>query len=770
MLRNGFHMDIFVREIKKLVNSCVVKRRTLAKEKETLETAKAAEEFMLARSGIDSFDSYSYFEPEVFNKAGITNNVDIMRYNANKSLIPVAYRETLLKFKREYILDNYIEKNDYYRMLMGLPDYEEIMNKSYLTVPENKIGISTTIIVVGEERKRGVHELTLVETNKFEECGLLDELKNKYPEKKYLNFLGTKKIDNYNARRALNFELLYYENTEPDMIMFDFKVFYANSREYFMNVLYNNNIANLYAHYDNFIGLCIMVMAINRLFASVFEKSLTRDFYDIQITRYLLDSYSVPFISEMTNEQIRILTKNLNILLNKKSSNKILVDLCKVFGFDNVNIYKYYLVKDYKKKTKIVDDVTVYEPILETNAVVYSDGTIKSEYDYEEMFDFYFQRVKINAKDIFNELLDATNKVPYEELTSEDIYWIEDENLKNRLYKTPFNFIESKYIGLEIMFKITDLMFEVNHLFRMIFDKNSDFSKINMTLEEISLSSHSVYAFIIFICALFCRRNNLTGEVPYKPAGVATVYGFNFKTDLNDIIEEIYENELLDDSLVNFIGNTYVIDESDVDRLFLNISNLHNAIKNKICESKDLNEYLAYKKLYNTILTVDDMNNLYGCSGIIDETDPEFILTYDKILEAIDSELYDYMENLDIEDENNYNHIMKYVLTGIESLSENNNIKDLYSVVEERTASIVLQKLVKFFKSYTVDLVSANILYYLDDKFLNLIKVIDNFKFSANFEIKDNEVFKNYSDSISKSMNILKTEKVKLRDSLIIET
>lgn len=698
MMYEGLQMDKFVRQLKEVISSLVVKRNKVASKYETLDIQREAERYVMAKDGVATYDSFVNFDYEVYKALGIPDQL-IAAYTADKSKIPYGLRDTLVSQECTFIIANYVEKNNYYRMLAGLPDYDD---KDYVYCPTNDIGISTTI---------PLHQLDSYQIGLFLGSPLYATVLAANPTKKYLNYLGTYSISYYSARKALNYELLYATTTDPENIAIDFRKYYANARLYYMQALYNPSFANAYTYYDNFIGLCMIIMAVQRTCAQVFQQGITRDFYDTQLVRYLFDSYNIPYITDMTLEQMKLLAKNLNIFLSLKSSTKVLFDICSIFGYSNINIYKYLLVRDHVK-----DSVTG-DPIFPTHSVANGDGTYVVEPDYAKMYDIYFQKVDVETRDLAVALEDKTNKTDYATLIAQDPYWIDDSNLREKIYKATYNHIETKYISMDTMIHITAMMYEINHTFRMIIDNNAQFKNVSITLSKASASPMTLYTTIIYACALFCKKYGFTGEIPITPSSVAYVYGFNFHADIATIINDISKSEYIDSSIAKYLLNFSVQSTKDVDRIYSNIKALKDFVVEQMASTKDIEAYRAYKKLYNSILVVQDVPSVYT------KSDGTYAKTYEDLLQDIDSTAYNSFKLIDTTDTNAVSDIMDQILYKLESLSS--SYKYLHTAADVSSVFDVMVKLIKLFKSYTVNLLYAGILYIFDDRYMNMLKVLD---------------------------------------------
>ena len=114
-------MDEIIYNAKIILNNIVVKNDVLANKYETEETIKMAELFSIMKDGRLNF-SICPLSFEVLVAFGYSRSQAQSIMN-NKDLVPEEDRDQLVAFVSKVFVDNYEEKNDYYRMLMGLPEY-----------------------------------------------------------------------------------------------------------------------------------------------------------------------------------------------------------------------------------------------------------------------------------------------------------------------------------------------------------------------------------------------------------------------------------------------------------------------------------------------------------------------------------------------------------------------------------------------------------------------------------------------------------------------
>jgi hypothetical protein len=538
-------MGDFISQLKILMRSVVVKRDKVAAAFETdLEQRKAADRYINAIDNGDKWESYVRFDYDVIVAAGI-DKVTAQFYVADKEKIPRELRQKIVNLERQYIIDNYEERNDYYLMLHGEPPIEDVaayykwveeqqkyrpdpkVTNPYVYCPENDYGIPTDI---------PIHEMAVQYISLMESLGIIDQLMTTYPNKKYLGYLGRKAISYYNARTANNFGLLFAETSgiEP-VIREDFVTFYDKARSYYLMGFYNKEYSNMFVWYDEFIGLLILTMAVQRLISNIYKQGLTRDFYDVNLIKYLFKSYSIPYIEDLDLRYQRALAKNLNHLLQYKATDKVLYDISYLLGFYDVNIYKYYLMK-----THVLDEEGI--PVFPKKTYK-QNGEWVVEPDYEKMYRFHFQQVNLKEPDVNSALIDKRNRHEYIDIITQDPYWVDDYELKQKIYKNDFNHLVTKYMSVDVMIKMVEMLYEITHTVRLVIDDQEDFKRTMLNIPTISPHDTSLFDFIIFMCALIAHKSGLPGTVPIKGYQIANVYGFNYTQNIDALVHAIYDTK-----------------------------------------------------------------------------------------------------------------------------------------------------------------------------------------------------------------------------------
>ena len=731
MLAYGVDMDVFLNDFRKCIQSIVVKRTQKAVLYETADIKREADRYVAMMDGMTEWASFGNFDYEVLVAAGLSSDI-ITNAISNKELIPYDMRQICMNLQRQYVIDNYVEKNDYYRTLNGLPPINED-EKKFVYVGPNDLGLPEST---------PVHLMTLGQQDTILTSGLINTLLEKYPDKEYINHIGMKKISPYKARSALNYQILYMENSEIPYISNDFSKFYANARNYVMKGLYNNDDRTLYDSYDAFMGFTIIVMAINRVFGAIFKQGITREFYDDNLIRDLFQCYNIPYEESIDLKYQRELAKKLNVLLQKKSSNNVLVDIKSLFNYNQVNIYQYYLMKDYKHDDN-GDPIIIYKHIVD------EEGNEKEVIDYEKTFDIYFQKVNIATQNKAVELTNPSNRINYVSLVGDDPYWSNDSDLINKIYTNSFNSIITKYMSIDVAYDVSKLMYEVSHAFRLIFDANEHTKNIRVILPYVD-DPVSLYDTVTFVCALLCKKFKLSGEIPLEPWNVANVYGFNFKTDIeylrdavvDDIDNNSGEYSHVDPEVLKYLKIININSIEDVRKLFDNMEDLRIFLDNAMRLTQDLDAYNAYKKLYNAILVTTDMEDVYT------KNDGTYAHTYMELLEDRRPDLAEVVRTTEdgtiTPDESE--DLPEYLTTTINAklnktldiLSDiSDDLSDLRFANEKTEIVNNIEKVINQMKSYTVDMQDSGILYVINDPHMCMLKILDYMKTSGTFTPDD---------------------------------
>lgn len=739
-------MDTLINNIRSLVDSSVVKFNKTAKDNETLDSTRNADTYISAMMETDSFRTYANFDIEALENAGLKEpEYDLAKLSKDKNLIPQNKRDAVVKAQRKFIIDTYVELNNYYRMLNGQPD-KEITSDKFVYLDESvedkyEIPHGTPLHRVDKDI---LAELELTGEFKKAVAAATELNKSRTTAEQisleYLNHLGHKSIPLLTAREALNFMILRIDKNVPEEFYTSFLTIYDQCREYFTSVLYNSEYSAQYDYYDNFMGLCIMIMTIQRIIANTFKYGIQRDFYDWSFIQAMYKMYNIPFIEDLSMDYHMILLKNLNHLLRYKSTDKVLFDICSLLGHERMNIFKYYLIKQHRLDQD-------GNPIFYYNKIVDEEGNVTYEEDKERMYQFYFQAVNLRERNITQALLDKKNKMDYREVTISDPYWWEDDDLNHTKFDTEFNYIETKYLSLNLMYKMTEMLFEITYVFRMMMDKKEDLSKFKMALPKIYQEKEfDLYDVIIFLICLTCKKNGFKSYTITTPSKTSHIYGFNFNPeDIKYVKEIINDNkDLVDPEILKYFRNLDILQASDINRLFEQIREFNDYIVDKMATTHDVRQYEIYRKIFTIMIVSETQTDMFTIKG--PDGEEKVATSYLEYLKYSDPILGMIAENVEPGD---IGGMIDHILVQINDMVE--SLQYLFLINgDDSPVFMAIAELLRFFKSYTVDLRSFNILYLFDSRVYNMIKIFgDIYSITANMQV-DDEMRMLYFDEINK--------------------
>lgn len=734
--------DVFKRYLMNVSTGIVWKNTTRATDNESTDLVDLyqAELFVVANRGLLNYDVVKAFPRAVLLNSAIPETY-IEEYASDKTKIPEYLRPALIEeytkaltsvdpttgrpgyynnITGEYEVI-YNETNNYYRMLMGLPDIDDY---DYIYNTDTRWSTTTPI-----------HEMSYVDRIEMERDGILDELKAKYPTKEYIEHLGKKYIDPFTARIADRFEILYQNTSDSTTLNEDFNEAYTSARKMAIAIYYNNAMRKNNELYDNFIAMCILFMAIQQMQYKYLQVDITRDFYDTESLKMVYDSYSVPFYSEIPLEYHRKIVKNINNLISYKGSSQVFFDLFDIFDLGTMSIYSYFLTK-----THILDENGV--PLFnikqdEDGNDMYDDegNPILDESNYE----LNFSRIKLQ-NDPSLAISDEANRAEYESVTESDPYWIEDAELVEKLSNENFNYLESKYLGIQTVFDLMKITYENAYIFRMITDNKELTSKMSFRWSELG-STCNIFEMFIYLASLYCRYYGYEGVLTDKLPPIMDTLGYDFNQASELLKNRISMNSIIRENteLYNLMMNITFTNANSLNSAYDSIMSIRDIVVNGYTNATSINEFNAYRELYDALMISKEVTEVY--------TNPSTGELYDSFSDLLSATSPSLMQRyLLIEDSGLKNEIV-LVVDALDDVISSLKYLSLSMGLDATTMIEPLFKILKFFKSAKAELVDCNIVYVISNRGLNFFKMMDAIQ-SASFSVKFDPDYKYSIDLI----------------------
>lgn len=755
-------VDEIVYNTKIMTYDTVLKDEEEALAKETAESAKEALVYVACKTNKERFEIMQFEKEDLMlginpitGEPGLAlSEMPSKTYPEgqlqacidDKYKIPVILRDRAVAIAKKRVLATYVEKNDYYRMLAGLPNLKAkplYIDDSYITDPSVVIDLS-----------KPLHEMDESEIAVLNGLGVIDRLVEEYPEYRYLRHLGGKRIDIVTARKAGKFEILFVPSIEFEDLRQRFIDRLNQSRHYVLRCVYSDAFKlGSEEFYDKFLMLFIVLQASIDLLSETQVFIAKRDVFDVRSIQYIFSSYGIPYYQEIPVKYQINMMKNLNKLIKYKATSINMVDICSLFGFPNIQIFKYYILKDRRMNP---------------------DGSFVFNENEEDNWDLKFLRVPIDGvPDDY--LKDSNNYVDYMSLTEADRLWDENGTLRDKvkqdLLKMEFNITRSKYISIDATYEMTEASFELPYFFNMLYDdvKMEDQLKLNVPY----ISNTTTFRFtdvFIMLFALGYLYNGVTDNIlnaghiyenefvtdadgnkvlvqkkdergnPIRK--ILHIMGFNFKQNMAELGEYILNKGYTAENLgiSDFVIPTAsILSYNQLLEIFTANKGVHNKLADLMMDADDKNIFDIYNHLYNALMIMEFTNDYF-----YDPTTGNVAYTYTDFMYSRDTTLYNVLKDMHAEVEKSpYNEdgtrnytaarrkIDEYIgaiVTAIQEYIDSDEYKYLFSNIPGETAEYLqryIMKIIDFFKSYKIDMVGMNTIYTIDDKFNNFLRAID---------------------------------------------
>lgn len=710
-------VDNLIYYVKILGFESITKDQNLALKYETVDSLRRSDLYLSTVEGSITFDMYTY-NKEILTRSGVPEYL-IMDCIRDPHKIPFNLRDMAFKNMKEYTLNNYIELNNYYRMLNGKSD----LNSEKLYIDPEDYNISMEDI----DFNKPVDEFSEYEIKILESMGIINILKEDYPELKYLNFLGGNSIPYHISRRTERFGLLRVPYINIPEITSKWKSMYETNRVYTLKTIYSDAFKYNNNYYDNFIQLFIKIQTIVSMVIDLPDYLIRKEFFDIKSIKYMFESNGIEFFEEIPLKYQISMMKNLNTLIKFKSTTKNMIDICSLFGFDNIEIFKYYLLKD--RNVDINGDYTfIYKQVEDPSNPELMIDVLDDEENYTLRF------IKVPIEEMLDDYVrDPGSIIGYDELTTDDQYWNGDKDpslVKAEILKKEFNIERSKYISIDSIYEMSNLSFELSYFFNILFESNM---KVQLQIQVPFIDANASFKLldiIFYLYLLMYEQNGIVDDIMDTTSKVLHIKGFNFKANLGEIATWLAKQgkTLADIGIEGFNNQSNIVSYSQLLEIYTTNRDIHNHLIEQMHSADNIEIYNIYKTIYDALMVTTMNNSIFELdNGIIAPTYTDYFAEKNIIL-------YNHIKYIrSLANNEKENYISETISAIIEALEENMDTSTqfsfIFSNIPQLSSELIkgyIYKVINFFKSYKVDFTSINIIYKFDDKIDNKIQIIDN--------------------------------------------
>lgn len=394
---------------------------------------------------VDIFDLYEYLPDETIKSiinTEIPEDTNIEVYAKSKKMLnsylssidPVKaqeIRDSICNDMVEWFPINYVEKNNYYRALLGQPPMDADGNIYEDTLTHTYHELSKTFIEFGDDMlnkcpttlyplyhwRRQIYMFDAHDISILNEAGIIDE----YIEAcgsdvnsiryRYLKYLGDNKLDAYTIRKSSKFDLIGMPTIDDDDVRDKWIDLYKTNQEMVIYTIYDDAYSFQSDYYDRFMIIFTVLNTLIDFIISIPDYIINRTVFDYRCIKYIFEAYGIPYFPEIPVKYQKAMLKNLNMLIKYKSSTKNMLDICNIFGFADVKVFGYYMMKEHNlvaNDNYALDENNDITYDLDSVYVKHKDGPIKdisgnefwklTEYSYY-VEDYYLKTVHVLNND-----------------------------------------------------------------------------------------------------------------------------------------------------------------------------------------------------------------------------------------------------------------------------------------------------------------------------------------------------------------------------------
>lgn len=718
-------LDEIIYNCKYMINDGIVlKDSEEADDNETESSMVRSDLYLASIEGFSTFLMYEYDESDIAVLPGVTNK-NIVEWAANKDLVPKEYRDLLLKNKRKSYIETYDEENEYYRVLAGLPPYGKagvFFEEEW--IPESLRKYVDFTVPIQEND----HDILLA----LENSGVIDTAMQLYPEFKYLKYVGKRKIDIYEARRAEKFAPLYVPDCPVSQLHDRFQELLELNRVIYLKYYYDEAYAYKSDYYEKFMIIMIILQTFNDMIGELPEYIIRKDVFDIRTIQYLFEASGVEFFPQIPIRYQISLVRNLNRLIKYKSSDTCIVDIVKLFGFDNIEVFKYYIMKNRKK-----DENGKYKfDKIENEA---GDTVDDLDNNYELSF------LKVGLDELADDAIKSrANIMGYDDIVESDQYWFGDKDedtVRRSIMSYEFNMLRSKYMSIKSVYSMQQYTFQMSYFIGLLLNNNIDKSLLLFNVPSMNMSMNIMDAFI-FMYALAHVYYGTEDVIDTKVDETLKILGFNFETDMSDIAEYLWEKGVTTPEEMGISGwqnpKNGIFSFTQLMNIYTKNKDIYDHVVHMMVTANNKRIYDLYKKIYQSLM-ITNINLDYF---VIDD-EGTVASSYAEFLQYKNPQLYQrYTELKETPDEKRNDAIATVIYNiccVIEEYISMDKVPYLFSglpAASIEAVKVYVMDIIDFFKSFKVSILDLNTVYIFDDKIQCAVFIEDDWKLKSFFTKK----------------------------------
>jgi hypothetical protein len=392
----------------------------------------------------------------------------------------------------------------------------------------------------------------------------------------YKNLFDTYQIPYYTSRRAKDFDIIYFdsdmETTYP--YLSQYAPIYKKCLTYF----YATNYAKSMETEDNYRNFCLMsinIMALINYIDNWLKYPYDIDMMNESMIDDFILSFGISYFKSVPLQYKQKIAKNINSLIRNKGTDKVIINILDIFNFDNINIFKYYLVRDETRKETNGTNTIINNPRFISHNI----------------------RIDSLSKAI---KADAYNDNTIADVTLGDDTW---RTTDTEIARYNFDYVQSKYFSIESGFELAkeglNTVYLLN-LLRKIRESYSSKEFLTFTASKISLEPITLEDTLVLLQILTLDYQGVVDNIEYDLENIVSIYQFKEKSGTITYPTEIVNTKPVDPNsyLVKDMTKETSFDKEKTLEIFDYNIGMQTNIKNALHTETNYKRYKQLKQIY----------------------------------------------------------------------------------------------------------------------------------------------------------------------------
>lgn len=696
--------------VEKLLTNTIVKRYKYALSKETNESVS---NYLLYKEAFYQRDTLYSYTFEILDLVRFAYLTPIQRQNIVEGRInPVEVltksdAEILLETKRNNRIKSYVEINEYYREIMGLPPID--MN------PKNYIYITD---VKDVDPDTPIHELPIEQWLLFKNSLKFNIYREKYiKDHPYIDFIW-KEVDLITAREADPYQVISYDK---DSISIGYVEFYEKERNAFYSTYHNTFRFENYYFYESSKIIELKLAALVNWRLNYAINFLDSNTYTNDEATTIWNEFNLSIPEDMPTQYRDTITFLLNYLHTFKGTNFIIQDVAEnIFG--NMEVFKYFICK------KLKSGVTLPIP----------EGT-----DPRNVFDIFYIKVPFNARVPSEGFTSYEEIQTYEEISRKDPKWFEeDKEVIEQIYHGDYSYLTSKYLSVSNYIDITNLSLKISILSRLIIRHKKLTKEYKIYYKE-TKTDENLFDLWCYINAISSYAFSLKDNIIDSIDKVLWLIGFRTPEDLQ-ILQDLFLAYFRYTKYKDLLNDFPTMMDNETFKTFLEKANKSIGIAKILYEMlefcDDWFQYDMILKIYEAVILCEKTPELYELPTGVESTYTQYLRAHSPVL---------YKRLIQLISLNDHNTLIveiDFLLSTISEefkkyVSEDSDVVTAVEGLKMILSSLVeyLAKILNIFKDHSAELMNISMVYKIEGNG-NFLRGLDEIK----VHLKDIK-FKDYS-------------------------